>query len=217
MASKKELVSDQRFTRVTKDPRFWEMPERDRKIKIDKRFQSMFHDKKFKLKYTVDKRGRPLHHTSTEDLKRFYNLSDSESELPKSDDRLNRNRAKGERATSTGVRDAGKSPSVRLMGDSCPSVSEFGNSRNDNPKHKYKSKKNLQETELITSLKGKELTSNKQGRIFLSERLGVKGFLFFKYIFIIFQECHTNCSVKDYPDTRSISHNTENSCSDILT
>ncbi|KAG5855600.1 hypothetical protein ANANG_G00050790 [Anguilla anguilla] len=78
MADKKNLGGDDRFLRVTKDPRFWEMPEKERKIKIDKRFQSMFHDKRFKLKYTVDKRGRPVSHSSTEDLKRFYNLSDSD-------------------------------------------------------------------------------------------------------------------------------------------
>ncbi|XP_075781743.1 ESF1 homolog [Pelodiscus sinensis] len=81
MASRKELTSDQRFSHVTKDPRFWEMPEKDRKIKIDKRFRAMFHDKKFKLKYTIDKRGRPINHSSTEDLKRFYELSDSDSDL----------------------------------------------------------------------------------------------------------------------------------------
>lgn len=78
MASKPKQGDDDRFNRVMKDPRFWEMPERQRKIKIDKRFQAMFHDKQFKLKYTVDKRGRPINHSSTDDLKRFYDLSDSE-------------------------------------------------------------------------------------------------------------------------------------------
>uniref|UniRef100_A0A8D3BHR7 ESF1, nucleolar pre-rRNA processing protein, homolog (S. cerevisiae) n=1 Tax=Scophthalmus maximus TaxID=52904 RepID=A0A8D3BHR7_SCOMX len=66
--------------RVSRDPRFWEMPERERKIKIDKRFQSMFHDERFKVKYTVDKRGRPVSHTTTDDLKRFYNVEDEEEE-----------------------------------------------------------------------------------------------------------------------------------------
>lgn len=74
-------MSDQRFRRVAKDPRFWEMPEKDRKVKIDKRFRAMFHDKKFKLNYAVDKRGRPIKHSTTEDLKRFYDLSDSDSDL----------------------------------------------------------------------------------------------------------------------------------------
>ncbi|XP_034721188.1 ESF1 homolog, partial [Etheostoma cragini] len=85
MSSKKKPDGDERFLRVQKDPRFWEMPERDRKIQIDKRFQSMFHDKRFKEKYTVDKRGRPINQTSTEDLKRFYKLSDSEDEEDEGD------------------------------------------------------------------------------------------------------------------------------------
>ncbi|XP_037327819.2 ESF1 homolog [Pungitius pungitius] len=80
MSSKKNQDGDERFHRVQKDPRFWEMPERERKIKIDKRFQSMFHDKRFKVKYTSDKRGRPINQTSTEDLMRFYNVSDSGEE-----------------------------------------------------------------------------------------------------------------------------------------
>nr|XP_004610972.1 unnamed protein product [Sorex araneus] len=95
MASKQEIMSDQRFKRVTKDPRFWEMPEKDRKIKIDKRFRAMFHDKKFKLNYAVDKRGRPINHSTTEDLKRFYELSDSDSDLSDEDKKeLNQKKVK---------------------------------------------------------------------------------------------------------------------------
>ncbi|KAL7845459.1 hypothetical protein AOLI_G00236510 [Acnodon oligacanthus] len=78
MSMKKELSGDDRFSRVKKDPRFWEIPDVEKKVRIDKRFRSMFHDERFKLKYTVDKRGRPVSHTSAEDLKRFYKLSDSE-------------------------------------------------------------------------------------------------------------------------------------------
>lgn len=85
MSSKKEPGADERFARVKKDPRFWEMPDVEQKVRIDKRFQSMFHDERFKLKYTVDKRGRPVNHTSTEDLKRFYKLSDSEQSDAESD------------------------------------------------------------------------------------------------------------------------------------
>ena len=87
MAFKQEVMSDQRFKRVTKDPRFWDMPEKDRKVKIDKRFRAMFHDKKFKLNYAVDKRGRPINHSTTEDLKRFYDLSDSDSDLSGEDNK----------------------------------------------------------------------------------------------------------------------------------
>jgi hypothetical protein len=72
-------MEDKRFTHIATDPKFRHIPKGSRKVKIDKRFQSMFKDKKFKVKYTVDKRGRPVNHTSTEDLKRYYDLSSSES------------------------------------------------------------------------------------------------------------------------------------------
>lgn len=75
---------------MQRDPRFWEMPERDHKVKIDKRFKSMFSDERFKVKYTVDKRGRPSNHTSTEDLKRFYKVSDSEEEEEEETTKVNR-------------------------------------------------------------------------------------------------------------------------------
>uniref|UniRef100_A0A8C5KFU3 ESF1 nucleolar pre-rRNA processing protein homolog n=1 Tax=Jaculus jaculus TaxID=51337 RepID=A0A8C5KFU3_JACJA len=88
MSSKHEIMSDQRFRRVSKDPRFWEMPEKEQKVKIDKRFRAMFHDKKFKLNYAVDKRGRPINHSTTEDLKRFYDLSDSDSDLSDEDHKV---------------------------------------------------------------------------------------------------------------------------------
>uniref|UniRef100_A0A672I777 ESF1, nucleolar pre-rRNA processing protein, homolog (S. cerevisiae) n=1 Tax=Salarias fasciatus TaxID=181472 RepID=A0A672I777_SALFA len=80
MASNKRSAGDERFLRVQKDPRFWEMPDRERKVTIDRRFKSMFHDRRFKTTYTVDKRGRPINHSSTDDLKRFYQVSDSEEE-----------------------------------------------------------------------------------------------------------------------------------------
>ncbi|XP_029773330.1 ESF1 homolog [Suricata suricatta] len=101
MASKQEIMSDQRFRRVTKDPRFWEMPEKDRKVKIDKRFRAMFHDKKFKLNYAVDKRGRPINHSTTEDLKRFYDLSDSDSDLSDEDDKALNQKKMKEKKTRT--------------------------------------------------------------------------------------------------------------------
>ncbi|NXH20288.1 ESF1 protein, partial [Bucco capensis] len=81
MSSQQEILNDGRFSLITRDPRFWEMPEKERKVKIDKRFRAMFHDKKFKLKYTVDKRGRPVNYTSTENLRKLYALSESDSDL----------------------------------------------------------------------------------------------------------------------------------------
>ncbi|MFT7806182.1 ESF1 homolog isoform X2 [Arapaima gigas] len=109
MASKNAEDGDNRFLRVKKDPRFWEMPEKERKIKIDKRFQSMFHDERFKLKYTVDKRGRPISHSTTEDLKRFYQLSDSElseTEKEQAEDKQKKKKKKKKSKQSTVPTDA---------------------------------------------------------------------------------------------------------------
>ncbi|XP_067845565.1 ESF1 homolog [Heptranchias perlo] len=98
MASRsQEISNDERFSQVMKDPRFWEMPEKERKIKIDKRFQGMFHDKKFKLNYTVDKRGRPISHSTTEDLKRFYDLDSDDSDLVDNESTKNKRKERGKK------------------------------------------------------------------------------------------------------------------------
>ncbi|CAH1160070.1 unnamed protein product [Phaedon cochleariae] len=76
-------MEDSRFSHVKIDPKFRRISKKERKVKIDKRFQSMFNDKKFKVKYTTDIRGRPVNQTSNEDLKRYYELSsDSDREFP---------------------------------------------------------------------------------------------------------------------------------------
>ncbi|KAK5643385.1 hypothetical protein RI129_007230 [Pyrocoelia pectoralis] len=74
-------MEDERFAHVDLDPKFRRIPKAERKVKIDKRFKSMFKDKQFKIKYTVDKRGRPVNHTSNEDLKRYYELDSDESSI----------------------------------------------------------------------------------------------------------------------------------------
>ena len=71
---------DGRFAHIANDPRFKTIPRSQRQVKIDKRFQAMFKDKRFKMKYTVDKRGRPMSRTSNEDLERYYALSSASSE-----------------------------------------------------------------------------------------------------------------------------------------
>ncbi|XP_077574895.1 ESF1 homolog [Stigmatopora nigra] len=78
--AKGETPADDRFTRVQRDPRFWEMPEREQKVKIDKRFTSMFHDERFSIKSTLDKRGRPVATSTAEDLRRFYQISEDDSD-----------------------------------------------------------------------------------------------------------------------------------------
>ncbi|KFD44691.1 hypothetical protein M513_14432, partial [Trichuris suis] len=56
------------------------MPSRDRKVKIDNRFKAMFTDPSFQVDYTVDKRGRPFHRTTEENLHEFYDLPTDEEE-----------------------------------------------------------------------------------------------------------------------------------------
>ncbi|XP_073230335.1 ESF1 homolog [Porites lutea] len=69
-------MEDPRFTRVAQDPRFKKISRKERKLKIDGRFEKMFTDKSFTTKYFVDKRGSRVEKTSTEDLHRFYEMSD---------------------------------------------------------------------------------------------------------------------------------------------
>ncbi|XP_054013841.1 ESF1 homolog [Hylaeus anthracinus] len=75
-----ELLSDKRFAHIARDPKFKRIPKNERKVKIDKRFQSMFKDKKFTVQYTVDKRGRPVQETSSENLRKYYDLPSSDEE-----------------------------------------------------------------------------------------------------------------------------------------
>lgn len=74
------MLKDARFAHIAKDPKFRRIPKAERKVKIDHRFKSMFKDEKFTVKYTIDKRGRPVNRTTTEDLRKYYDLSSSEDE-----------------------------------------------------------------------------------------------------------------------------------------
>lgn len=74
-----DILKDSRFSKYLNDPRYKQIPKHERKVKIDKRFSSMFSDDKFKVKYTVDKRGRPVNETSTENLRKYYDLESGES------------------------------------------------------------------------------------------------------------------------------------------
>lgn len=75
-----EMLKDARFAHIAKDPKFRRIPKAERKVKIDHRFKDMFQDKKFTVKYTIDKRGRPINQTTTENLRKYYDLSSSEEE-----------------------------------------------------------------------------------------------------------------------------------------
>lgn len=86
MKKKGGKIEDDRFKHIATDPRFRGVPRSQRKIKIDNRFAGMFDDKRFKLKYVMDKRGRPIHSTTSEDLKKYYAVASSDSESAADDD-----------------------------------------------------------------------------------------------------------------------------------
>ncbi|XP_027750284.1 ESF1 homolog [Empidonax traillii] len=118
ISSQEEILSDGRFSCVARDPRFWEMPEKERKVKIDKRFRAMFHDKKFKLKYTVDKRGRPVNFSTTENLRKFYALSESDSDLSESEGQAEeQKKQKKKKKKGKGETDSAKPPAGGLPKD----------------------------------------------------------------------------------------------------
>uniref|UniRef100_A0A5S6R5U5 NUC153 domain-containing protein n=1 Tax=Trichuris muris TaxID=70415 RepID=A0A5S6R5U5_TRIMR len=83
-----DITRDERFAHVTWDPKFRSMPNKDRKVKIDNRFKAMFTDPSFQVDYTVDKRGRPFHRTTEENLREFYDLHTDEEEESDVDDAL---------------------------------------------------------------------------------------------------------------------------------
>lgn len=70
------MDSDKRFEHLASDPRFKTLRRKQKKVVIDERFQSMFTDKKFTLKYNRNKRGRKQNKTSADDLKKYYSLED---------------------------------------------------------------------------------------------------------------------------------------------
>ncbi|XP_044749021.1 ESF1 homolog [Coccinella septempunctata] len=71
-------MEDERVNRFKTEAKFRNVPKKSRKVKIDKRFQSMFKDEQFKESYSIDKRGRPIKHSSDKDLRRYYHLSSSD-------------------------------------------------------------------------------------------------------------------------------------------
>ncbi|XP_010152634.1 PREDICTED: ESF1 homolog, partial [Eurypyga helias] len=113
MSSQEEILRDGRFSCIARDPRFWEMPEKERKVKIDKRFRAMFYDQKFKLKCTVDKRGRPVSYTSTENLRKLYALSESDSDLSENDSKEHTEKKKKKKK----AKPKGEADSAKLLVD----------------------------------------------------------------------------------------------------
>lgn len=146
--------NDKRFAHVAKDPRFRSMPRKDRKVKIDKRFQGMFTDDRFKLKYTVDRKGRKTNKTTDEDLKRFYELSDESDD---DDNSKSDSESEGEAQKEKGKKN--KPVTKKPVGEKYLSQNSADNERTDirylqkdtDVKVKPKSGKKLRENKAETS------------------------------------------------------------------
>jgi len=73
------VSGDSRFSKLGTDKKFLSVSKKQKKVKIDKRFQSLFTSEKFASKCSVDKRGRPKSLSAKENFEKFYDLEDSES------------------------------------------------------------------------------------------------------------------------------------------
>ncbi|KAF7488974.1 ESF1 -like protein [Sarcoptes scabiei] len=76
MAANPSYVDDVRFSKILQDPRFRTIPKKKSKVKIDKRFKSMFTEERFTLKYPMDKRGHQQKHLLTEYYNKFYQIDE---------------------------------------------------------------------------------------------------------------------------------------------
>lgn len=80
MKTMDDITKDERFSHIVRDAKFRKLPKQQVKVKVDKRFESMFHEKKFQVQYQVDKRGRSVKLGGNENLKKYYEISDSDSD-----------------------------------------------------------------------------------------------------------------------------------------
>ena len=85
--TKQDKMDDPRFTKLFTDPKFRNVPKKEKKVKIDQRFQSLFKDKKFVSKVNVDKRGRPGNFSTKENYEKFYQMDSSDSSDDDEDDK----------------------------------------------------------------------------------------------------------------------------------
>ena len=72
------ILKDERFAKIATDRKFRGGGKKQKKVQIDKRFQSMYNEERFVSKCTVDKRGRPQNFTSKENYRKYYDLKDSD-------------------------------------------------------------------------------------------------------------------------------------------
>ncbi|XP_054707602.1 ESF1 homolog [Uloborus diversus] len=144
-----EVLKDERFNHILTDPRFRKIPRNVSKIKIDKRFKNMFKDGKFKGKSSVDKRGRQLNLTSSENLKKLYNItSESSSEDEESSSSKSKDQIKNKKSSSISESNAEQGKKVsKLHNVSTNLESQKLSSSDDDNATETKSKKQVKKNE----------------------------------------------------------------------
>jgi len=76
--SSSSSYNDERFTHIPNNPIFRKVPAKEKRIDVDERFHSMFHDSKFNLNSKVDKRGKPITAKSDKRLATYYSAVGAE-------------------------------------------------------------------------------------------------------------------------------------------
>ncbi|KAH8388027.1 hypothetical protein KR093_011212 [Drosophila rubida] len=130
------IWKDSRFQHLLADPRFRGVPKVQRKVKIDKRFQGMFEDDKFKVKYTVDKYGRPVNKSNAEDLRKYYEL-DEGNESSDDEDVAAKQAQEEQRAEELAIARTDDEPQLQLNSDDDSDVPENLRERLTNPDIDY--------------------------------------------------------------------------------
>lgn len=75
------MLADPRFANIQSDPRYRLPSKKHTRVKIDKRFSHMLHDKDFSRNAAVDRYGRKLRRDDTKkQLERFYRVGEDEDE-----------------------------------------------------------------------------------------------------------------------------------------
>lgn len=100
-----DIFKDPRFASLGKDPRFRGMSKSQQKLKIDKRFETMFVSCNFNEKSNVDKYGRKVTNSKADDLKKYYDIASSSDETETNDSVVSENGSDEDNKTSDAKKD----------------------------------------------------------------------------------------------------------------
>ncbi|CAD5234646.1 unnamed protein product [Bursaphelenchus xylophilus] len=114
VAAKQSEAMAERVAQLQTNPVFHEMPKREKKVKLDPRFQKMFSDERFaSTSSKIDRRGRPVNDKTQEELKNIYEIdenSTSEDEkTPEPTKRIDLARGEGNVESSSDEEDSSES------------------------------------------------------------------------------------------------------------